>query len=455
VEDVVIAGRYRIRRALGAGGMGLVYEAEHLETGRSIALKLLLKGAFGGEGADDAKKRFLREARAIGAVESPHVVQVFDAGTDPDSGRAFIAMDLLRGTDFAALLKQTGPLAVYAALKIVGQACVGLAAAHERGILHRDVKPSNIFLCDENGQVRAKLLDFGIAKITNDARLTQITGSCEVVGTPAYMSPEQARGLSQTAAPSDVWSLGVVLYKAIAGTTPHPTTGSAVDQIIALCGDPIVPLDQRAPWCPPAIAAVVNRALMLDPGERFADAGAMLRAIVAIVPELSLRFADLVSAHSPEEARTLVLGSSPARGAPPPSPAVAAVPHPAGPMAAPPRRSLLPIVMAILLVGAITGVVGWRLGRRAEHPSPALTDPVAVVPDVDRPSTGEPKIEVPTLAPDASAPAATARVSAEPSATPKAAAPRPSATRAKPTQDKPSTSAATPAPALTMESSFE
>jgi serine/threonine protein kinase len=453
VEDVVIAGRYRIRRTLGAGGMGLVYEAEHLETGRSIALKLLVKGAFGGDGADAAKKRFLREARAIGAVESPHVVQVFDAGTDPESGRAFIAMDLLRGTDFGALLKKTGPLAVYAALKIVGQACVGLAAAHQRGILHRDVKPSNIFLCDEGGQVRAKLLDFGIAKITTDARLTEITGSCEVVGTPAYMSPEQARGLAQTAAPSDVWSLGVVLYKAIAGTTPHPTTGSALDQIIALCSDPILPLDQRAAWCPPAIADLVRRALMLDPRDRFSDAGSMLEAIRAIVPDLSLRFADVISAHAPEEARTIAIaGAGPAPVALPPNPPETA---PLAALSPPPvaaKRSALPIVAAVLLVGAVTGLVGWRLGTRAEHagPTPEATPSVQVEEEPAttatawfRDESAEPEVALSSSAviPDAAPPAA--------------AAPRRTAKRAETPAAKPPPSSKGPAPALTMESSFE
>jgi len=469
MEGLVVGGRYRILAPLGAGGMGLVYEAEHVETGRRVALKLLLKGAFGGDGAEAASKRFLREARAIGTLESPHIVQVYDAGTDPDTNRAFIAMERLTGADFAGILKKTGPLAPLAALKVVGQACAGVGVAHQHGILHRDVKPGNLFLCQAaDGTVVVKVLDFGLAKITNDARLTQITGSCEVMGTPAYMSPEQARGLSHTATPSDVWSLGVVLYKAIAGSTPHPTGGSFVDQVIALCSEPVEPLRLRAPWAPPEICSIVDRALCLLPEDRFPNAPAMLDAIRELVPDLSLHEAELVPAAVPSASATVsIQGAGPRDESPPaaPIPTRRGSTHRAAAWAT-------VVVLTLCLAAALTvWLVGPRSAATQRGPGAPFTSEQA-----EPTTTAGPRNlgSVPPVA-SGSDPAPLRTTVVEPNATPSATPDPvpPSATSVKEKtvrapggggqvpQAKSSTSqtakAATPepAPALTMESSFE
>ncbi|HTN88848.1 MAG TPA: serine/threonine-protein kinase, partial [Sorangium sp.] len=220
VDGTTLNGRYTLGRLLGKGGMGAVYEAVDVALQRRVAVKDIAPELAHGR---SALGRFEREAKAASAVQTEHIVRVLDAGVDRETGSPFLVMELLRGEDLAELLDRLGPLPPGLALRIVAQACVGLQKAHAAGVLHRDIKPANLFLArrEEGGGIVVKLLDFGVAKIrpVHDPRrdTTGLTRSGHVLGTPRYMSPEQARGIKDVDHRTDLWSLGVVLYRALAG----------------------------------------------------------------------------------------------------------------------------------------------------------------------------------------------------------------------------------------------
>jgi len=210
-------GKYRIIRQLGAGAMGAVYEAEHTGTGRKVAVKVIT-----GQLAQDPGlvSRFQREARAAGAIDTKHITQVLDTGIDRDSELPFMVMEFLSGQDLQQFLKKSGPIAPDLALRIVAQSCLGLQKAHEAGVVHRDIKPANLFLARSDGEVIVKVLDFGIAKVQMDqAQETEsacLTRTGNMLGSPLYMSPEQARGSKNIDHRADLWSLGAALYSAAA-----------------------------------------------------------------------------------------------------------------------------------------------------------------------------------------------------------------------------------------------
>jgi serine/threonine protein kinase len=275
--------RYAIVRLLGQGGMGAVYEARHAGTGRRVAVKIIL----GNHAAqDDQVARFHREARAVGAVESDHIAQVFDTGRDRETGAPYIAMEFLEGEDVDALLGRLGPLPVDLALRIALQACIGLERAHAAGVIHRDIKPANLFLTRKDQGTRVvKLLDFGIAKMTTpglgDGGLTT-TGT--MLGSPLYMSPEQARGSTAIDARSDLWSLGITLYQCISGRRPNDHVQGLGELIMAVCSTPAPWLQDAAPWVPAEVAHVVRRALSIDLNARYSSAGELAAALSALLP---------------------------------------------------------------------------------------------------------------------------------------------------------------------------
>jgi serine/threonine-protein kinase len=222
-------------------------------------------------------------------VDAEHIVQVLDHGTDAATGAPYIVQELLEGRDLQKLLDRCRVLQPDTALRIVAQACAGVQKAHEARVLHRDVKPANLFLARRpGGAVVVKIVDFGIAKIKRDpasaSASTGLTRAGGILGSPLYMSPEQARGLKSTDFRTDIWSLGVVLYRALAGTTPHASIDSLADFLLALCTEPPLPLQEIAPWVSPEVAAIAGKALQINPGARFPTAGAMLAAIDALLP---------------------------------------------------------------------------------------------------------------------------------------------------------------------------
>jgi serine/threonine protein kinase len=239
---------------------------------------------------EQAVARFQREARAAGSIDTQHITQVLDAGVDRNTGHPFLVMEFLAGEDLQHVLKRTGPLAPELGLRLVAQACLGLQKAHEKGVVHRDIKPANLFLAKRDaGELIVKLLDFGIAKVkmdqahdTEGAGLTQ-TGS--LLGSPLYMSPEQARGDSKAIDHrADIWSLGIVLYELLAGQTPYHHVRALGQLILAICSEWPRHIQELAPWVPAEVAAIVHRALRHNPAERFQSAAEMFAAIRALLP---------------------------------------------------------------------------------------------------------------------------------------------------------------------------
>ncbi len=279
-SGATIGGRYELLSKLGQGGMGAVYDAKHLATGRRVALKLISP-----ELAEHprVRSRFEIEARALAKIDSDHVAQVLDAGFDEARASPFLVMELMRGEDVEAVLKRVGPLAPEVAMRVFVQACRGLDRAHQVGIVHRDIKPANLFLAQvEDEQVRVKVLDFGIAKVIApddpDSGAISLVQSGMLVGSPVYMSPEQARGRGGVDQKSDLWSLSVVLYEMLCGQAPHEKTESLGDLIIAVCTEPSPPIRSFAPWVPEAIERLLMRALALDSDQRFQSAKDLIAA---------------------------------------------------------------------------------------------------------------------------------------------------------------------------------
>ncbi len=276
VPGDVVCGKYRLLRPLGEGGMGLVFEAEHLRLRQSVAIKFLRHEVLA---LPDAVERFEREARASARIRGPHVVQVLDVDTD-ERGRPYMVMELLRGRDLEAELRVHGPFPVERAVDLVLQACVAVAQAHAAGIVHRDLKPSNLFLTEEAGKRVLKVLDFGISKIApdSDAPPASATSTCVTVGTPLYMSPEQMRSSRDVDGRSDIWSLGVILYELVAGTPPFLGTTTAA--IAAIVADAMPSLRRVRPDVPEALERVLVTALAKSPADRLPTAEALGAALM-------------------------------------------------------------------------------------------------------------------------------------------------------------------------------
>ena len=273
---VVISGRYQLVRRVGKGGMGVVYEADHLGLGKRVAVKLLLDKYTDD---DEVVARFQREARTASAIGDDHIVEVTDAGTT-DDGRSFLVMELLIGDSLAAIAEATGPMPAVRAVPIVRQVLRGLAAAHAKGIVHRDMKPENVFLLQKPDRPDfAKIMDFGISKfMALSESKVRLTATGAVIGTPVYMAPEQAMGTGEIDARVDLYAVGVMLYELLAGRPPFeaPTYIALVTQHL---NTPPPPLDGLRPDLPRSLVRAVHRALEKEPARRFASAGEMAAAL--------------------------------------------------------------------------------------------------------------------------------------------------------------------------------
>jgi serine/threonine-protein kinase len=266
--DALFAGRYRLERRLGVGGMATVQLAFDTRLERHVAVKLLAEHL-----AEDAAfvSRFRREALAAARLVHPNIVQVFDFGLDESTHRNFIVMEYVTGQSCAEILREQGTVPPNEAVDILTQACRGLDYAHRNGVVHRDVKPGNLMRSDE---AMVKLADFGIAKAAEDSDITKV-GS--VLGTAAYLAPEQARG--EAAGPSsDLYALGVVAYQLLAGRLPYDAA-SLTDLARLQDTGPPPRIDELEPAVPGALAAAVARALNRDPERRYADAAEMETAL--------------------------------------------------------------------------------------------------------------------------------------------------------------------------------
>ncbi len=280
-DGTMLAGRYKIHRRLGEGGMGRVYEAEHLELGRRVAVKVMRR-----KYADQKAmvERFRVEARSASKIGHPNVVQVFDYGTT-EAGEGFIVMELLEGAPLSEVIKQQGPMELGRALSILSEVATALRAAHACGVIHRDLKPANIFLIRMNAdeRERVRVLDFGMAKLIDlGADTGGLTAAGEILGTPEYMAPEQALG-GEIDKRIDVYALGCVAYEMWTGTPPF--SGPNYVTVLAKHMDEKAPRISDVRDAPPALEQLVARALSKNPEDRPADMGAVLTALQRVAED--------------------------------------------------------------------------------------------------------------------------------------------------------------------------
>jgi hypothetical protein len=257
------ADRYRIDRLLGSGGMGRVYAATHLLVRRRVALKL---PTFGAPRAD-VVSLMIREARAAARIEHPNVATVLDAAVEGEV--PYIVIELLEGEDLAHHIDRLGKVPARIAADYALQAMEGVAAAHARGIVHRDLKPGNIFVSATADGPLIKVLDFGISKLRDDVITRSMSGGEALVGTPAYMAPEQLREPSKVDERSDVWAMGVILYELLCGRRPY--AGSLIELIAELLHKAPTPIRMVDPSVDPALARVIERCLEKDVDRRYQD----------------------------------------------------------------------------------------------------------------------------------------------------------------------------------------
>jgi serine/threonine-protein kinase len=367
----VLAGKYRVERVIGRGGMGVVVAAEHVELRTPVALKVLAERFVDNE---PAIIRFTREARAAAKLKSEHVCQVFDVGKI--DGVPFIVMERLEGRDLAKLLRAGGAMPVAMCADYVIQACAALAEAHAAGIVHRDLKPSNLFVAERrDGTPILKILDFGVAK-ASDGDDHNLTGTDNVMGSPHYMAPEQLRSAKACDARSDIWSLGVILCELATGKPPFS-------------GETIIDLAMRisnerptftTTGMPPAFVGIVERCLQKDPALRFQTVGELADALAPFVAGIAPAPTALV--HTMPDVPSPLAGTyTTLRGA-------SGVMHPRAP--GPGRRAMVITGVAAVAIGIGAGLLVAMGGTKSAPERTAVTTPTAAVPMAAQPTTPTP-----------------------------------------------------------------
>src|SRR5688572_21023671 len=280
----ILEGKFRISREIGRGGMAAVYEAENIDIGKRVAVKILAAELITSR---IVRERFLREARAAAAIRSPYICDVYDSGMFED--RPFLVMELLEGESLYDMMTRVRKIDVEATLRIATHTARGLSKAHESNVVHRDLKPENIFLTkDEEGRLLAKLVDFGLAKFYeptgDDALSPRITREGALFGTPAYMSPEQAKGQGEVDHRADLWALGCIVYECLTGRTVWDVQ-QGVAMILAQIAKGSLP-DPRAyrPDVPESFVLWFQKALHPDLGQRFPSARSFLESLELALP---------------------------------------------------------------------------------------------------------------------------------------------------------------------------
>jgi serine/threonine-protein kinase len=274
----VLDGRYQLLRELGRGAAGAVFEARHLFTGRFVAIKLVAP-QIGTWSVGELRIRLEREGRALASIHHPGVVEVLDGGVT--EGSPFIVMEMLNGRTLEGLIAARGTLSAENTIGVGLQLCSALEAVHRAGVVHRDVKPTNIIVIrDDQGIEHVKLVDFGIARMS-DPSAEKLTGIGAVIGTPAYMSPEQLLALEDLDGSADVYSVGVTMFECLSGKMPYPGTYAQV-LLQASSASPAPSLRTAAPNIPFALCDVVDQAIAKSKANRFQTAGELAAALSAL-----------------------------------------------------------------------------------------------------------------------------------------------------------------------------
>jgi tRNA A-37 threonylcarbamoyl transferase component Bud32 len=378
-----LGDRYRIEEVVGRGGFAAVYRATDERLGRPVAVKVITFSATNPEVRQEVQERFRREARAIASLHHPNVVTLYDFGTDPALELDFFVMELLRGEDLAHRLARPRPIPAAAALRILRDAAAGVNAGHEAGLVHRDIKPGNVFLArrEPRARVRVCVLDFGIARFTLAEDATRLTRAGGMLLSPAYASPEQLRGAAAITPASDVFSLGVIGYELLTRDRPFP--GNRL-QPPAEGYAPPVPAHERNSEVPAAVSEVLARALAEDPAERFPDAGALAAALASVETEAPPAAPPLPPVVVTPAAPAAVPEPPPRAPQDAPTRRLDAPPHPVPPPSAPmfgrPGRKA-GMAAAGLLGAAGVGLAAWLAAGGGDGPAgsdaPAATGPVA------------------------------------------------------------------------------
>jgi eukaryotic-like serine/threonine-protein kinase len=439
----VLAGRYRVDRVLGQGGMGIVVQATHLQLHQPVAMKFLLPEVLGNQ---QVVQRFLREAQAAVRLKSEHVARVIDVGS-LETGAPYMVLEYLEGADLSNVPR--AQLTVGRIVDFMLQACEALAEAHSLGIVHRDVKPANLFITrGADGTPLLKVLDFGISKTPVTG--VHLTATQAVMGTPAYMSPEQMRSSRDVDHRSDIWALGVVLYELLQGAPPFggDTFSSMVLKVVT---DPLPPMTVQLPG---ELAAIVYRCLEKDPARRFQNVAELALALAPYAQtetQASISVQRTRSIIGLEAHRSAGEPGPPRRAIPPStlSGAVGAQTVPTSARRWPLFAGLGALAGAVAIAVVVSNGSGAR-GGNADGPTPAAR------PDLPAPSpaaaTTSAVAATPAAPATAKAPPAAAApptVAAAPTATPPATAPPATATTTTTTTAtaQPATATAQPATA--------
>jgi serine/threonine-protein kinase len=390
----ILDGKYRVDRVLGAGGMGVVVAATHVQLNTQVALKFLLPDVL-----SDAQivERFVREARSAVQIQSEHVARVTDVSTLPN-GAPYMVMEYLEGQDLAETLAKSGPLVVARAVGYLLQACEAIAEAHSLGIVHRDLKPANLFLVQRNRREPiVKVLDFGISK-SNDQASLNLTKTASLMGSPYYMSPEQMRSARDVDARSDIWAIGVILFELLSGTPPFQG-GTITELVVAVTQGKVPSVCDLRPELPAGIAEVIARCLRREPQDRYADVGELAKALVPFGPprsEVSVERISRILGLTSMSGRPVdsdVVGE--ARLSPILQGTVAAWSNSQGAHRSA-RRWPIIAAAAIISVAAL-GVIVWRVAARlspaAASDAPAMS--AALPPQTNAPTA--PPVEVPPV----------------------------------------------------------
>ena len=368
---MIIANRFQLERLLGQGGMGSVWVAQHLTLHIPVAVKFV-DPTLGAR--EEVRSRFAQEAQSAAKINSPHVVRMVDYGTD-EYGRPYIAMELLHGEELARRLEREPMMGLRDVSRLLSQAAKGLTKAHQAGITHRDLKPENIFLTEEDDGFSVKILDFGIAKADSPiGGFSHRTGTGQIVGTPTYMSPEQALGTGQIDFRSDLYSLAVVAYRCVTGRPPFESSGLG-ELIVAITSRPPTPPSALRREATPAIDAWFARGMAKSPAERFSSAKELADSFIIACGFSTISGAfsspSAASSGSAQTSSGYAAASAVGGSGQKPSTLLSSASTQDDEPAIVPKRSALPLVLGgVLVLGAVIGGAAWMKSSSAPAPKP-------------------------------------------------------------------------------------